>query len=244
MTDPVSSRYKEALRRGHVAVVKGRPREAVQHYEEAGGLAADRPLPFNSMGSVYLQMRKPQDALRAYEEALRRAPGDLDAMRGRARALAAGGKKKEALAQAQSADELEAMERSGQQAEAAQEARALSLEVHINEGLRARIEGDLDRAAGAYLAAAVGYAQQNDFDAALEACFRALEARPGAIDVHMIMARIYLRRGWREHGVQRVLLLDKRLRIDEEPQRRAALTALVRDHRSMDPELDRLAASG
>jgi len=58
------------------------------------------------------------------------------------------------------------------------------------------------------------------------------------------MARMYLRRGWREHGVQRVLLLDKRLRIDEEPQRRAALTALARDHRAMDPELDRLATSG
>ena len=67
---------------------------------------------------------------------------------------------------------------------------------------------------------------------------------PGAIDVHMLMAGMYLRRGWRAHGVQRVLFLDKRLRIDEEPQRRAALTALARDHRSMDPELERLAATG
>ena len=111
MTDQVSSRYKEALRRGHLAVVKGRPREAVQHYEEAGRLAGDRPLPFNSMGSVYLQMRKPQDALRAYDEALRRAPNDLDAMHGRARALAAEGKKKDAQVQAERAEELEDTQR-------------------------------------------------------------------------------------------------------------------------------------
>lgn len=244
MTDQVSSQYKEALRRGHLAVVKGRPREAVQHYEEAGRLAGERPLPFTSMGSVYLQMRKPQEALRAYDEALRRAPNDVEAMRGRASALAADGKKKEAQAQAGRADELQAMERAGQQAAAAVDARAQGLETDVSEGARARRDGDLDRSAAAYLAAATGYAQQNSYDSALDACFRALEARPGAIDVHMLMAGMYLRLGWREHGVERVMFLDKRLRIDEEPQRRAALTALARDYRAMDPELDRLAATG
>ena len=244
MTDAVSSQYKEALRRGHTAVVKGRPREAVEHYQEAGRLAGQRPLPFTSMGSVYLEMRKPQEALRAYDEALRRAPNDVDAMRGRARALAADGKRKEAQAQAQRADELDNMQRAGEREAAAVDARAQGLETHVSEGSRARQAGDLDTAVAAFLAAARGYAQQNSFDAALDACFRAIEARPGAIDAHMLMAGMYLRRGWREHGVERVLFLDKRLRIDEEPQRRAALTALARDHRSMDPELDRLAAMG
>ena len=58
VTDPISDRYKEALRRGHVAVLQGRPREAIAHYEEAGRLAGHRPLPWVSMGSVYLQMRR------------------------------------------------------------------------------------------------------------------------------------------------------------------------------------------
>lgn len=244
MTDAVSSQYKEALRRGHVAVVKGRPREAVQHYEEAGRLAGQRPLPFTSMGSVFLQMRQPHEALRAYDEALRRSPNDLEAMRGRARALAADGKKKEAQAQAQRADELEAMQRAGQQAAAAVDIRAAALETYVSDGARARVAGDIDGAVAAYLAAARGFEQQNSFDAALDASFRALEARPGDIDVHLFMAGTYLRRGWRAHGVERAIFLDKRLRIDEDPPRRAALTALARDHRGMDPELDRLAATG
>ena len=244
MSDVLSSHYKDALRRGHLAVVKGRPREAVQHYEEAGRLAGQRPLPFTSMGTVYLQMHKPHEALRAYDEALRRAPNDLEALRGRARALAADGKKKEALAEAQRADELEAMLRAGQQAAAAVDVRAASLEAYVSEGARARRAGDTDAAVAAYLAAARGFEQQNSFDAALDASFRALEARPGDIDVHLFMAGMYLRRGWRDHGVERAIHLDKRLRIHEEPQRRAALTALARDHRGLDPELDRLAAAG
>ena len=77
MSDPVSTRYKDALRRGHVAVVRGRPREAISHYEQAGELVTDRPLPFVSMGNVYLQMREPKEALKAFDEALERAPSDV-----------------------------------------------------------------------------------------------------------------------------------------------------------------------
>jgi tetratricopeptide (TPR) repeat protein len=243
MSDPVSTRYKQALQRGHVAVTKGRPREAVQHYEEAGGLAKDRPLPYVAMGSVFLQMRNPGDALSAYDEALRRAPGDLEAMRGKAQALEAAGKSSEAQTLGAKAAELSAMELAGTRAATAVDPMSEGLEVHIAEGVRARREGNLDRALGAYLAAAHAYAQQDDYDSALDACFRALEARPGNIDVHLVMAGIYLRLGWREHGVQRVLLIDYRLRIDEDPGRRAALTALAHDHEQMDPELERVAAS-
>ena len=96
MSDSVSTRYKDALRRGHVAVVRGRPREAISHYEQAGELVPDRPLPFVSMGNVYLQMREPKEALEAFDEALERAPSDVAAMRGRAAALEAAGKGLEA----------------------------------------------------------------------------------------------------------------------------------------------------
>ena len=36
MADPVFARYKEALKQGHVAVLKGQHKEALAHYQEAG----------------------------------------------------------------------------------------------------------------------------------------------------------------------------------------------------------------
>jgi tetratricopeptide (TPR) repeat protein len=242
MTDPISTRYKEALRRGHVAVVKGRPREAVQHYEEAGRLAEQRPLPFVSMGSVYLQMRQPREALRAFDEALRRAPSDLEAMRGKAQALEADGKATEAAALRSRAAELEAMERASHRTAPEVDPRSVELERHIVAASAARASGDLDSACAAYLLVANGYLAANDFDAALDACLRALEAHPGNIDVHFTMAVMYLRLGWVAHGVQRVTLIERRLDVDDDPRRRAALHALARDHRALAPELEQLAA--
>jgi cytochrome c-type biogenesis protein CcmH/NrfG len=243
MADDLSTRYKEALRLGHVAVAKGRPREAVQHYEEAGRLAGERPLPFISMGSVYLRMRQPQDALRAFDEALERSPNDTEAMRGKVRALEADGKGDEARALAARLTELEAMERAGQSSGAAVDERVLNLERRVAAGFAARARGEPAHAVGAFLAAAHGYAQQNRLDAALEACYRALEVTPGTLDAHMLMAALYLRRGWSELGVERLLLIEQRLSIDLDPRRRARLQALARDHRTIHPELQRLAAS-
>jgi Tfp pilus assembly protein PilF len=243
MTDPASNLYKEALRRGHVAVVKGRPREAVQHYQEAADLAEKRPLPFVSMGSVYLQMRQPREALRAFDQALQRAPDDLEAMRGKARALEADGKRDEARALASRIAEQDALQQAGQRPAPAVDPRSAELEGHIWAGAQARASGDLETACKAYLAAANGYAAANDFNAALDACLCALEARPGHIDVHFTMAVIYLRRGWVELGVQRVLLVDHRLDVDEDSRRRAAVHALARDHRALSPDLEHLAAT-
>lgn len=243
MTDEASDRYREALRRGHVAVVKGRPREAIGHYEEAAQLADNRPLPLVSMGSVYLQMRRPKEAIKAFDEALQRAPNDVDAMRGMASALDADGRTAASVTLARRADELQAMDRAGHPAGALVDERRRQLEQHIVNGSIARAAGDLDRAAAAFHAAAVGYAAQDSFDAAIDACLRALEARPGAIDVHFAMAHLYLRRGWAELGVQRVLLIDRRLHIDTDTRRRAALVALARDFQALAPELQQLAAS-
>lgn len=243
MTDDVSDRYREALRRGHVAVVKGRPREAIGHYEEAAHLADNRPLPFVSMGSVYLQMRRPKEAIEAFDEALRRAPNDVTAMRGMAGALEADSRAAASVALARRAAELEAMDRAGHPAGSLVDERRRQLEQHIVDGSSARAAGDLDRAAAAFHAAALGYAAQDSFDAAIDACLRALEARPGAIDVHFTMAYLYLRRGWAELGVQRVLLIDRRLHIDSDARRRTALLALARDYQGLAPELRQLATA-
>ncbi len=243
MSDPVSTRYKDALRRGHLAVVRGRPREAVGHYEEAGALAPDRPLPFVSIGNVYLQMRQPREALEAFDQALARAPSDLDAMRGKVAALEAAGKELEAGALRMRAAELEAMERAGRRRAAAADPGSLELEGHVSNGAAARAAGDLDIAVAAYLTAANGFAAINELDAAIDACLRALEAHCGNIDVHFTLAMLYLRKGWAEHAEQRALLIERRLDIDDDPRRRAALHALARDFRSLGPELERLASS-
>ncbi len=241
MHDEGSARYREALQRGHEAVSRGRPREAIRSYEEAARLAPRRPLPYASMGAVFLQMRRAREALRAFEAALERAPGDIGALRGKAAALEAEGRAAEASTLLQRAAELEAMERAGR-APGAPDGRRLELERRVAEGDAARVAGDLDRAAAAYHAAALGYAAEGAFDPAIDACMRALEARPGAIDVHFTMAHLYLSRGWANLGVQRLRLIEHRLEIDADPRRRAALRALAHDFEALAPELADLAA--
>ena len=241
MMDQGSVRYREALRRGHVAVARGRPRESIAHYEEAARLAERRALPFVSMGSVYLQMHQPREAIQAFDEALERAPGDTDAMRGKVAAL------ESAWPQRGSARPRPARGRAGGHGAcrpgqlAVTDERRRELERFIADGEQARMAGELDRAAAAFHAAATGYAGEGAFDAAIDACLRALESRPGAIDVHFTMAHLYLQRGWSDLAVQRVKLIDHRLGIDADPRRQAALQALAHDFRALDPELEDLA---
>jgi tetratricopeptide (TPR) repeat protein len=241
VTDTVSDRYKEALRLGHVAVVRGRPREAVEHYQEAGRLAGHRPLPWVSMGSVYLRMRRPTEALGAFDEALRRSPGDVAALRGKAEALLLAGRREEASAVARRAAELEAMEQAGRRIAAFA---AGDADVAFAQAEAARAEHDDGRAVEAYLSAAAAYAERDLADAALDACYRALEVAPGDLDVHFAMAELYLRRGWREHGVERLGLIEHTLRIEEDPGVRARLVDLASAYRTLDPVLERIAAAG
>ncbi len=103
-------RYKSALRIGHVAAVRGRHEAAVAAYAEAAALAPDRPLPHASMGRALLHLDRVDDALAAFETALRLAPRDETSLAGRAEALVAAGRPAEAagvldlLAEIQEAD--------------------------------------------------------------------------------------------------------------------------------------------
>ena len=54
-------------------------------------------------------------------------------------------------------------------------------------------------------------------DAALDACQRALGVSLGAPAAHLQMARIYFQRGWRDRGVERLLLLARLLTLDGRP---------------------------
>jgi tetratricopeptide (TPR) repeat protein len=82
-------RYKDALKRGHVASLRGRLEDALTAYAEAADIAPERSTPHASAGTALLRRRRPADALRHYAVALRLAPGDEAALLGRAQALAA-----------------------------------------------------------------------------------------------------------------------------------------------------------
>lgn len=91
MSDALYERYKDALRRGHVAALRGRQDAALAAYGEAAKLAPDRPLPLVGIGSVLAGIGKYTDAVAAFDAALERAPADETALRGRADGLIATG---------------------------------------------------------------------------------------------------------------------------------------------------------
>ena len=75
-------RYKDALRRGHVAALRGRHEAAVDAYGEAASIAPDRALPHASVGGILVKMNRLDDAAAAYGRALGLAPRDEVALRG------------------------------------------------------------------------------------------------------------------------------------------------------------------
>jgi tetratricopeptide (TPR) repeat protein len=91
VTDALYERYKDALRRGHVAALRSRFDEALAAYGEATRLAPDRPLPLTSIGSVLVRLGKSTEAVAAFDKALEKVPTDEPALRGRTDALLAVG---------------------------------------------------------------------------------------------------------------------------------------------------------
>jgi tetratricopeptide (TPR) repeat protein len=95
--------YKDALRRGHVAALRGRLDTAVAAYEAAAELAPDRALPYVGLGDVLRRLGHVDAAEGAYTAALARAPDHEGALRGRAELRVASGRRVAA------ADDFEAL---------------------------------------------------------------------------------------------------------------------------------------
>jgi len=87
MTETLFERYKEALRTGHVAVLRGRLEDAAVAYREAISITADRAVPRTALGSVQLRLGDPQGALDAFDGALALEPDDDASLAGKAQAL-------------------------------------------------------------------------------------------------------------------------------------------------------------
>src|SRR5919199_6715094 len=88
--------YKEALKSGHVAVLRGELEDALGHYRAAAEIAPDRPLPHSSLGGVLLRLGRIDEAIAEYDAAVARGPSDETALAGRADALLAAGRRAEA----------------------------------------------------------------------------------------------------------------------------------------------------
>ena len=127
MTDDLYERYKEALRVGHVAVLRGALDEALEAYRSASSIAPSRALPHTSLGGVLLRLGHLEEALVEYAAAVARAPHDEGALLGQAEALTIAGQRVDA---AQALDHVaEIQEAAGRLPEAADTLRrALELE--------------------------------------------------------------------------------------------------------------------
>jgi tetratricopeptide (TPR) repeat protein len=108
MADPVLDRYKEALKAGHVAVLRGHDDEAMARYREAAAVAPDRPLPLSSLGGVLARLGRFEDARSAYARALALGSRDESAVRGLAEALLAVGRGSDAATALDRLAELQA----------------------------------------------------------------------------------------------------------------------------------------
>ena len=63
-SEALYERYKDALKRGHVASLRGRTEEALVAYGEAAAIAPERSTPHTSAGTALLGVRRPAEALR------------------------------------------------------------------------------------------------------------------------------------------------------------------------------------
>ncbi len=142
MSDALYERYKDALRRGHVAALRGRQDAALAAYGEAAKLAPDRPLPLVGIGNVLAGLDKHREALAAFDAALERAPADEAALRGRAEVLVASGDRAGA---AETLDRLaSALDASGRPSDALDAARR-ALELAESRGRRAGVKSMVAR---------------------------------------------------------------------------------------------------
>jgi tetratricopeptide (TPR) repeat protein len=142
VSEVLYERYKDALRRGHAASLRGRFDEAITAYGEAAAIAPDRAMPQASLAGVLARTGRISEALAAYDLALAHAPEDEPSLRGRAEMLAIAGRRAEA---ADTLDRLAAvLDRDGRLLDACDVARR-ALELAESRARRAGVEAMVAR---------------------------------------------------------------------------------------------------
>lgn len=222
--DDVYTDYCDALRLGHQQAAEGRFKEALSHYRSATQLAGERALPLTCVGGMLLHLGKARDALAAFERALQCEPADPDALSGRAAALLALGRRAEAA-------QVQALIQG--QRESADLRAPTPAATHMSDaddlmaaGEQARIAGRIGAAIDAWLAESAEHRATEHYDAALDACLRALALDTSAARAHLELARVWLARGWQDRAHERMQLLGRLLTLRPDAGVAAALLAI------------------
>lgn len=200
MTDDLYERYKEALRVGHVAVLRGALGEASEAYRTAASIAPSRALPHTSLGGVLLRLGHLEGALVEFGSAVARAPHDEGALLGQAEALTIAGQPVDAAVALDHVSEVQ--EAAGRLPEAADTLRrAMELEESAERsrrqrGLLRQIRlSDGDQASEQLLARALRLRDGPATDAELAASWPAIptigEPQHGAADGQFAAAAAY-----------------------------------------------------
>jgi tetratricopeptide (TPR) repeat protein len=243
VTEDVYARYAESLRVGHQQAAEGKFKDALASYQAAASYAGERALPHIAIGGMHLRLGQRKEALEAYDRALALEPDNLDALTGRAAALLAAGRRGDADAVRKKIDQLRGV---GTAQPAGTDGNALPLtgaEAHAVAGEQARSAGHKDAAIDAWLAESREHVRLAHYDAALDACLRALALDSGSTRVHLELVRVYFKRGWHDQAVERALLLDRLLSLSPDPDTRAGLRAVVVDNATGDPRVAQMLAA-
>ena len=311
-SDSLYERYKDALRRGHVAALRGRLDLAIDAYGEAATIAPDRALPHTAIAGILVRMGRLAEALAAYDRALELAPRDETALRGRADALVALGQRMDAaealdrladvlLASGRLADGSDAARRALELAESRERRRqvaalaerlrevageeaadtALAQVLKVLESPVADLEpvegvepepvaaeepepeaepplpdgvaigaeaeealsaGRADEAREKLLLAARSHRRAGRSAAAIDACYLALAVAPADPDLHLLLAELYLERGWRAAAVDKLVLLGRLASLGDDDETRSRLCAIAADQLAGEPRLAELCA--
>jgi tetratricopeptide (TPR) repeat protein len=108
------------------------------------------------------------------------------------------------------------------------------LTLAVEEALEA---GDLDLARRRALAAANGHRAVGQFHAAMDACYQALAILPSDPDIHLLLAELYLDRGWRGPAADKLVLLGRLSQLTGDGATRGRLCYLAAARFPDDPRL-------
>jgi thioredoxin-like negative regulator of GroEL len=98
------------------------------------------------------------------------------------------------------------------------------LTMAVEEALEA---GDLDEARRRALVAATRHREVGQFHAAMDACYQALAILPSDPDIHLLLAELYLDRGWRGPAADKLALLGRLSQLTGDGATRARLCYLA-----------------
>jgi len=115
--------------------------------------------------------------------------------------------------------------------------------VELTLELEAALEaGDLETARGRALVAAAAHRAAGQPNAAMDACYQALAIAPSDPDVHLLLAELYLDRGWRAPAADKLALLGRLTDLTADDGTKTRLCALAKDRLPDDVRLAAICA--